>query len=225
MERYLLSGASISCGCSKRAALKGKRFGMLEVLEFTYMNNRVSWICKCDCGRKGIYRSDYLLEGISKHCGCAYDYKYGESVVRSWMQRLYGIWSGIKQRCGNEKTHCYARYGGKGVSIHPDWLEFSGFRDWAVAAGYARNLTIDRIDGNGNYEPGNCRWVTRGDNSRNRKEVKLSFEKAAEIRKLRAEGASLRELGLKYNVAVSVISRIAHNKRWEIEKVTPPDLF
>lgn len=78
--------------------------------------------------------------------------------------KLYKCWKDIKCRCYNIKNNHYYCYGQKGVIVCHDWFSFIKFRDWAVNAGYKENLTIDRVDANGNYEPDNCRWVTKEDN-------------------------------------------------------------
>jgi len=79
--------------------------------------------------------------------------------------RLYAIWNGMKQRCYRKKGFDWKRYGGKGIKVCKEWHDFINFYNWAKANGYAENLTIDRINSNGNYEPKNCQWVTRAENS------------------------------------------------------------
>jgi hypothetical protein len=76
--------------------------------------------------------------------------------------RLYQIWNAMKQRCSNPNAISYPRYGGRGITVCQEWQDsFAAFRDWAVSHGYSDNLTIDRIDNDGKYEPLNCRWVTK----------------------------------------------------------------
>lgn len=82
--------------------------------------------------------------------------------------RLYGVWCAMKERCSNPHNKRYANYGGRGIKVCDEWLhDFSVFEAWSKANGYADKLTIDRIDGNGNYEPSNCRWVTQTVQNRN----------------------------------------------------------
>ena len=83
--------------------------------------------------------------------------------------RLYSIWRNMRQRCDNPNNTHYAYYGGKGVRVHSDWEKFINFKLWAEANGYEEHLTLDRICGDKNYSPDNCRWVTRKEQSRNLK--------------------------------------------------------
>ena len=83
--------------------------------------------------------------------------------------RLYSIWQGMKQRCFDTNATSYQHYGGKGILVCDEWSKFEPFQKWAIENGYQDNLTIDRIESDGNYEPSNCRWVTQKEQNRNKK--------------------------------------------------------
>ena len=89
-------------------------------------------------------------------------------VLGSTKNRLYRIWANKKSRCYNPKASRYEHYGGKGITVCTEWRDnFQAFHDWAISHGYRDDLSIDRIDVNGNYEPGNCRWATAKKQSNN----------------------------------------------------------
>lgn len=155
--------------------LTGMRFGRLVVLGIDDKGTRKTyWICQCDCGNVKSVRSDSLQNGSIRSCGCLHKEiaaKQANAIHKHKQSgtRLYKIWQGMKGRCNRPNDARYARYGGRGIKVCDEWLhDFSAFYEWAQANGYKEDLTIDRIDNDGNYEPRNCRWVGVKEQSRNR---------------------------------------------------------
>lgn len=164
----------------------GKIFGRLTVLEDSGKRNhrgQIIWTCICRCGNKTNVRGDHLISGSTKSCGCLK--KGGPShhlyVHGGFGTLLYGIWRGMRDRCYRKKNPKYKYYGAKGIKVCPSWLnDFLAFRIWALSHGYKSNLTIDRINHKGNYEPSNCQWLTASENSkkamRDKKIIKREYE-------------------------------------------------
>ena len=154
--------------------LTGNIYGKLIVTNFAYRkrsgkNYKYYWACQCDCGRVCTIESNNLKSGITKSCGCyREDFRKKHNLTRT---RLYRIWRDMRSRCNNPKTRGYNRYGGRGIAVCNEWLDFENFNKWAINNGYNDNLTIDRIDNNKNYEPSNCRWATMEEQSQNTSKV------------------------------------------------------
>ena len=143
----------------KRLELCGMRFGNLVVMEDAgkdkYGNRLVR--CACDCGNEVICRPTTLKTGHQKSCGCSRK-RLPEDNRRG--TRIYRIWVAMRQRCYNQVSSSYKWYGALGVRVCEEWNEdFDAFKKWALENGYQEDLSIDRINVNGDYEPRNCRWV------------------------------------------------------------------
>lgn len=122
--------------------------------------------------------------------------------------RLYRIWKGMKSRCYTPTADGFHNYGGRGIRVCTEWLaDFPGFRDWALSNGYAANLEIDRRDNDGNYEPGNCRWVTKKVNGRNRRTTVIDDRFRAKVAALVGDGVSYPAIAKKLGVSKSSVFR------------------
>lgn len=164
----------------KRKVKVGEKYLMLTVIEKVdrplYVKDKhLYYLCECECGNKTIISTSNI--GKTKSCGC----KRLDASLRSThgfashkkYDKLYHTWNGMKYRCYNKKGKNYKNYGARGIKVCDEWLrDFMAFREWSLANGFAENLTIDRIDVDGNYEPDNCRWVTVAEQNRNKTTTK-----------------------------------------------------
>lgn len=156
----------------KAVDITGVKYGRWTVVERSGSDkdSKPMWLCKCECGNSGIVNGAALKRGDSTSCGC---YVRERSTKHGmYKSRLNHIYRGMKQRCYNPQNGRYSYYGGRGIKICDEWLGADGFihfMDWAIKSGYTDDLSIDRIDSNGNYEPGNCQWVNEETQCRNRR--------------------------------------------------------
>ena len=151
----------------------GQKFGRLTVLFFIQIkNHRARWLCKCDCGNLIEVASSDLIGGNTKSCGCYQSMRAKEANLkhgyasRDNKKRIYKIWAKIKRRIFNKNTDGFSYYGGKGIKMCSEWMDFINFKNWALENGYKDILSIDRIDSDGDYKPENCQWIPINENCR-----------------------------------------------------------
>lgn len=161
--------------------LTGMRFGSLTVISPTNErnNNSVVWLCRCDCGKEVTASSKKLLENLKKSCGCRWITNGKYANGKSPKSKLCGAWAQLKQRCGNPNNKDYRYYGARGVTVCEEWQSFRGFEAWALNNGYREGLTIDRIDGNGDYNPDNCQWISQKENCRKQHRTPKKYKQTA----------------------------------------------
>ena len=178
----LRHGITTSCGCDDNVVrnqngqfvkgqgikdITGEKFGKLTVIALDRMENRRSyWIVECECGNRKVVRGDTLK--VITSCGC--DKKKQDIINLSITNHheltyhpVYHIWNAMIYRCCNPKSTAYKDYGGRGIKVCDEWKDIRNFAKWADETGFepGKNLSIERMDVNGNYCPENCIWIKR----------------------------------------------------------------
>lgn len=197
-----------------RTDMQGLRFGRLTVIKKAgpAKDGHMTWLCKCDCGKETVAKGSYIRRGITMSCGCLNKEINSAKAKKHGMTstRLYNEWKGMKYRCYNPRSANYPNYGGRGITVCPEWRDsFEAFRDWALANGYRDDLTLDRRDNDGPYSPENCRWISLKDQQSNRRTNRTIIYNGQ--RKTMKQWAEDRDIP--YNTL-----RQRLNKGWELEK-------
>jgi len=192
---------------------KNIRFGRLIPISIVGRDKwkNIIWKCKCDCGNFVERPITLLKKGHTKSCGCLRKEKFHKLIYKHGLRRtkIYRVWASMIQRCNNLKGTGYKNYGGRGIKIYEKWTNFKFFfKD--MGEGYKENLEIDRINNNGNYEPNNCRWITKKENLNNKRTNHLiKYKNKTKNLKQWSE-----ELGIKYTTLQSRIITYG----WKVER-------
>lgn len=210
-NKNLLEGITTDCGCISKNGLKeGRKIARLTLITKSRSSKGHIWDCVCDCGEELKVKEYHLRNGIVKSCGCLkkeYE-KMGNPVHNFSKTRIQRIYHSMIQRCYSKNHIHYYNYGGRGITVCDEWLGKDGlktFAEWALKNGYNENLSIDRIDNNGNYSPNNCKWATPLEQQNNtRYNHKIEYN---------GEILSLSQMARKYNLSASTLSN--RLKKWK----------
>lgn len=146
-----------------------KQFGRLTAMAYYREGLYVGkWECLCDCGSIVFVLTGNLIQGRTRSCGCLHRdtrTKHGHSS-RAATSPEYRSWASMLSRCTNPRNRRYARYGGRGIAVCDRWQDFQNFLA-DVGARPGPGYSIERVNNDGNYEPGNCRWATTAEQNRN----------------------------------------------------------
>lgn len=207
----------------------GDRYGRLTVIAASSGKNRGRhWLVRCDCGTEKVVRESNMISNKrpTVSCGC-----YARSMSRPWTATAslihghtkrngsrkqtseYGTWQSMIRRCTVPGLRDYKNYGGRGITVCERWR--TSFADFLSDMGTKPSVahSIDRIDNDGNYEPGNCRWATRADQSVNRRNVKMTASIRDEARSAFASGETTRQLAERFGVSIDSIQRVVYGRK------------
>jgi hypothetical protein len=153
--------------------LTGVRYGRLVGIRRCGSDSRgrAIWLWHCDCGNEKAIQAYVVKNGSSKSCGCLLKEANRNLKHGGYGTRLYRTWCSMRERCNSKTLFAYRWYGAIGISICEEWDDFAKFREWANSSGYDDTMTIERIDGSGNYCPENCKWIPLKEQGRNKKNV------------------------------------------------------
>ena len=195
----------------------GRRFGRLFVESEAGKGKNGEKLanCVCDCGNRKIVRVGDMLRGRIVSCGC----KLKEQNAKIGNTRrthgctdtkLYIKWLDMKGRCNNPNNHTYKDYGGRGIKVCDEWMDFQVFMEWALSHNYRDDLSLERKDVNGNYAPDNCEWIPFSQQAWNKRNtVFITYRNET-----KAMGQWAKELGVRYDTL-----RYRHQRGWSDEEI------
>ena len=185
--------------------LTTKKFGMLTCIERAENKGKKTvWLCRCDCGKETRVMAGNLKNCHTTSCGHIWKDAIAKSTTKHGLAKLpeYKNYSQMMQRCNNPNAKHYSYYGGRGIKVCKRWQGESGMRNFLKDMGNRTTPlhTLDRIDGDGDYEPSNCRWATRKEQSNNiscnldRQYVDYKGKRITVLELAKAEGVSMKAL-------------------------------
>lgn len=200
----------------------GQKFGRLTVTDFEHAKPPYRgwmWVCRCDCGEMRTLVVSDVKSGKTRSCGCLHDEACTERAIKfrhrvGDHKRLYSIYNGIKKRCYATREPRYKDYGARGIRMCDEWLNpvngFDNFAEWSFSHNYNDDMTIDRINVDGNYEPENCRWIPLREQALNKRDtLRVTYQ---------GQTIPLRELCDKRGVNYDTVHNRIYSLKWSVEK-------
>lgn len=192
--------------------IAGMRFGRLVALSLTGEKRWgvYLWNCLCDCGKTHVAAVNSLRSGLVQSCGCLRSETARDKATTHghYGSATYKSWDAMIQRCKNPASTAYKLYGGAGVSVCAEWMEYSTFL--ADMGPRPKGKTLDRKDAAGNYEPGNCRWATNLEQARNKRKRVTTFEEAEKVRGLYAATRSPKAVSADLGISPGSVNGIVY---------------
>jgi hypothetical protein len=202
------------------AVMIGKKFGRLSVIKrsgSTPAKKKV-WLCLCECGNEKRITTGDLNSGKIVSCGCYKNekiamlkFRHGQARAKN-ETREYISWKHMISRCFNKNNDAYKDYGERGITVCDRWLVFENFYD--DMGEMPHRFSIERIDVNGNYEPSNCKWILKNRQATNKRTTVLSENDVREIRNLRKENLTMKDIGLRFGASAQLVYQVLSGKAW-----------
>jgi len=195
----------------------GIRFSRLVVVAAAGRDRRgnLLWFCQCDCGTETTAAGRHLRNGHTRSCGCLSREAVAERSRSHGLTgtRLYKVWRNMLDRCGNPNANGFPDYGGRGITVCDEWRKFEPFAEWSFSNGYADDLSIDRVDNDRGYSPGNCRWATALQQARNKRPARTQKLTDAQVDAILGDPRSHSIIATEYSISPQHISGIKSGKR------------
>ena len=193
--------------------LAGHIYGLWTAIERAgRRGNDATWHCRCRCGTEREVSGAHLVSGKSRSCGCTRTETQRAAVTTHGMEktRIYKIWQQMKQRCSNPKAPNYAEYGGRGIRVCQEWED--SFESFFSDMGHppSDDHTLDRRENDGHYTKLNCRWATRSEQQRNKRNSRsITF---------RGETKNVVEWAELYGLHYTTLAKRVFHLGWDIER-------